>query len=62
MIAQITTGEFYLNFAGADSAPGLHSLVHDLAQAFGESSRGPGFELALVEMSAHTLPFPSPNT
>jgi hypothetical protein len=50
--AKMTTGEFHLNFAGADSSPGLHSLVNDLAQTFGESNRGPEYALSPVEMSA----------
>ncbi|KAF8576245.1 hypothetical protein K439DRAFT_1640647 [Ramaria rubella] len=46
-----TTGEFHLNFAGADSSPGLSSLVQNLASTFGESHRGPEYELSPVEMN-----------
>ena len=48
---KITTGEFHLNFAGADGSPGLSSLVHSLAHNFGESNLGPEYALSPVEMS-----------
>lgn len=50
--AQVTTGSTHLNFAGADSAPGLRPLVEGLARRFGEHGQGKGgeYDVGTVEM------------
>ncbi|KIJ44510.1 hypothetical protein M422DRAFT_252117 [Sphaerobolus stellatus SS14] len=48
---KITTREIHLNFAAADSSPGLREIVTDLAQTFGETHKGPEYELSEVEMT-----------